>query len=102
MEQDSRMTVVDLLCHLRQRLIGLREANDQEGLRRVWAGLQLFLDSAYAYQDRQVAAILEDMEDAVRDSLMGVDWKSTIPSLESIKALETQPADDHLTKDTKT
>jgi hypothetical protein len=82
------MTVIDLLCHLREQLVSLREANNQDGLRNLWGGLQLILESAYKYQDKDVAAILEEMEDAIRDSLMGVEWKSNVPSVESIKALE--------------
>jgi hypothetical protein len=31
--------------------------------------------------------MLEAMGDSIRDSLMGVEWKSEIPTIEAIKAL---------------
>jgi hypothetical protein len=42
------------------------------------------LDLSYEKEDSSIGRILENMESTVGDSLMGVPWKSTIPSEEEI------------------
>lgn len=87
------MTIIDLLCFLRQQLLDARDEKNEEKLRILWSAINLILDSAYQYQDRDAASLLEEMSDAIRDSLMHVEWKSTIPSVESIQALIRRKAD---------
>lgn len=81
------MTIVDLLSYFRRRLIDLRKEANHDELRKLWSSINEVLAAAYEGNHRDVAALLEEMGDAIRDSLMGVDWKSTIPSDESIRAL---------------
>lgn len=81
------MRVSDLLLHLREKLVAARAARDDAALRDLWKVINTVLDAAYRCQDREVAAMLEHMGDAVRDSLMEVEWKSTIPSAEAIQRL---------------
>lgn len=81
------MTIVDLLCYLRQELLKARADKDQEKLRKIWGAIDIFLESAYQSKDARVGSLLEDMGDSIRDSLMDVEWKSTIPSTEDIESL---------------
>lgn len=82
------MTIGDLLFYFRRRLIELRSEANQDELRKLWSSINEVLAAAYELNDRETAALLEEMSDAIRDSLMGVEWKSTIPSEETIRALE--------------
>ena len=79
--------MVELLCHLSRRLSELRTSSDHDQLRKTWSAITEILDAAYHCEDQQTASLLEEMGDAVRDSLMGVEWKSTIPSEETIREL---------------
>jgi hypothetical protein len=69
------MTIADLLCYLREQLLIV---------------INLFLESAYESHDKSVASMLEAMGDSIRDSFMGVEWKSEIPTIEAIKALNNK------------
>ena len=86
MTADTRTTLADLVCYLRQRLIEARDKQDQAGLTTLLGTLDLLRDVAWSKSDKPFAAIIEDMIDSVQDSLMGVDWKSNIPSEEFILA----------------
>jgi hypothetical protein len=46
--------------------------------------LDVLCEIAEELGDVSAASILEDMVSAIRDILMGEDWKSTIPSIEDI------------------
>ena len=82
------MTISDLICYLRQQLVIARNDKNEKELQRLWDGINLFLESAYESGDKDVGAILEAMGDSIRDSFMGVEWKSEMPSVEAIKALD--------------
>ena len=87
MKRAKLLTTVELLCHLSRRLSALRTSADHKQLRKLWSAITEVLDAAYECDDQQTAALLEEMGDAVRDSLMGVEWKSTIPSEVTIREL---------------
>src|SRR5919109_3049489 len=90
-EESSKLTATDIFLYLRQRLIDAREQNDLNtlgGLQRVF---DIFLDLAFMKKNQPIGKILEDFECSARDSLMGVPWKSTIPSEEEIRlALQSE------------
>ena len=81
------MTLTDLLCYLRQQLLDARDQNDQKVLAELLSALDLIRESAWKSNDQRLASLVEDMLDAAQDSLMGVGWKSNIPSLEVIRSL---------------
>ena len=83
----SQATLADQLCHLRQRLLDARDQNDQATLVELLRTFDLLRASAWKNDDERLASLVEDMLDATQDSLMGVGWKSDIPSVEAIKAL---------------
>jgi hypothetical protein len=82
------MTIADLICYLRQKLLIARNDKNTEDLKNLWDAINLMLESAYECGDRDVGALLEAMGDSIRDSLMGVEWKSEIPSVETINVLD--------------
>jgi hypothetical protein len=86
MTAGTRITLADLVCYLRQRLVEARDKQDQAGLTTLLGTLDLLRDAAWDKGDESFASILQDMIDSVQDSLMGVGWKSNIPSEEFIVA----------------
>jgi len=84
------MSIADLLCYLREQLLIARNGKDAKQLQTLWDAINLFLESAYESRDVRVASMLEAMGDSIRDSIMGVEWKSEIPTLEAIKALDNK------------
>ncbi|MDZ4767421.1 MAG: hypothetical protein SGI73_23020 [Chloroflexota bacterium] len=45
------------------------------------------IEAAYDHSSAPTIRSLVDLEDAARDALLGVDWKSDIPSPEQIQAV---------------
>lgn len=86
MTANTRTTLADLVCYLRQRLLEARDKQDQASLTILLGTLDLLRDAAWSKGDESFASIVQDMIDSVQDSLMGVEWKSKIPSEESILA----------------
>ena len=84
------MSIADLLCYLREQLLIVRDSKDTKKLQTLWDAINLFLESAYQSHDKSVASMLEAMGDSIRDSFMGVEWKSEIPTIEAIKALNNK------------
>ena len=70
---ESRMSIADLLCHLREQLLQARAKQDHDALRELWKIVVGVLDAAYRCRDREVATLLEELGDSIRDSLMGVE-----------------------------
>lgn len=87
MRSTSRITLADLVCGLRQNLLIARERKDLANLTILQNTLDILRDIAWNKEDESLAAIIQDMVDASRDALMGVDWKSSIPSEEQIRSI---------------
>src|SRR5437016_3386555 len=86
------MTIVDLLLYLREKLLEARVRKDAQELQTLWDTINSVLECSYKHHDRAVASLLEDMGDAIRDALMNVEWKSSIPSPETnIYKLQNDP-----------
>ena len=79
----NNMIFLNLLLTLRQRLVNARELKDQASLSELLTTFGVLRD---ACESGSVNMILTDLTDAARDSLMGVDWKSGIPSIEAIRS----------------
>ncbi|MBC7810259.1 MAG: hypothetical protein H7175_03890 [Burkholderiales bacterium] len=85
MSIQTRNQLIDLLLSLRQRLLDAREKNDKTQLSYLKITFGTLVEAAYTVEDKALVAILVDLEDAARDSITGVDWKSSIPSIEVIE-----------------
>ena len=83
-KKDNKMSSVEIFLYLRQRLLSAREQKDINTLMQIGSVSDILLDLAYTKNSREVGAILENFESAVRDSIQGVDWKSIIPTEEEI------------------
>jgi hypothetical protein len=93
-EQSRKVTSTDIFLYLRQRLIDAREQNDMNTLGRLQSVFDILLDLAYMKKNQAIGKILEGFESSAAHSLMGVGWKSTIPSEEEIRlALQSENTD---------
>ncbi len=91
MLDETEMTLADLLLHLRQRSLDARAKKDMKSLSTLFAAISVIQDAADSFYTNQegefpVIGILTELECAIRDSLQGEDWKSTVPTFEQIKA----------------
>ena len=93
-DPSSKLTSIDIFLHLRQRLLLARQQNNVEVLMEIQTVCDFLSDLADLKSMQNVGAILEEIESSARDSIMGVPWKSTIPSEEEIRlALQNENTD---------
>ena len=93
MGAQTRLTLTDLLYHLRQRLLDAAERHDQPSLVGLQITLVVLQEAAWESRGERLAALIEDMIGVTRDALTGGEWKSDVPGAEAIKAL--RPAGVH-------
>ena len=89
MSLQTTMILTDLLCYLRQRLVDAMSQRDPARISDLQQTLVLLQEAAWEVQDERRAALIQDMIDAARDALVGVEWKTNLPSVEAIRAAET-------------
>ena len=92
MPYKERLTTVHILLSLRQELMRARDQEDSSSLPKIESIVDFLLDLAYQHADRGHARILEQLQDSIRDSHMGVPGKSDIPSTDDIRALDPTAA----------
>ena len=66
-------------------LIDVRQEKDEKLLTELGYIFDAIEDAALEVKDRKHAAMAEEMTSAVRDSFMGSEWKSNIPSPDEIE-----------------
>lgn len=79
------------VCYLAERLtrIRIQPIQNEVELHTLISIFDMLRDMAWEYQDTSLATVIQDLFDASHDSLIGVDWKSTIPDQDTItKMLE--------------
>jgi hypothetical protein len=84
MTVQTKMTFVELLLGLRQRLLTAKDQNDSKSLVALQNASYVLFDIVAEFGDVAVAAILEDMVDSISDFLINEDWKSSVPTIEDI------------------
>jgi hypothetical protein len=82
-----QMTLEDVLCVLRQKLIDSRNQNDKESLMSLATTLMTLTDISYGFGNRQLSAVIEAMGFAAIEAYHGVGWKADVPSIEEIKLI---------------
>jgi hypothetical protein len=87
MARGPLVTMADLLLYIRQKVLDARKDHDQDALLVLSNMLEVIQDVAWSVQDTRLASLVEDLLCAIRDSLTGVEWKSTIPSPEAIEQI---------------
>ena len=85
MSDEKRLTISYLLGYLRQSLIDARKEHNKKRLAELGNAFDLIEAAALETQDKKHAALAEEMRSAVRDALMGTEWKSNIPSIDEIE-----------------
>jgi hypothetical protein len=82
-----KMEMVDVVAFLRQNLLKAVEQKNRDELANLKIAFSLLVEASYEKNDSETTAILVKLEDAARDGVMGVSWKSDIPSVEMINAV---------------
>lgn len=85
MDTEGKLTIGYLLSYLRKSLIDAREKKDEKLLIELGNTFDLIEAAAFEVRDRRIAEIAEEMRSAVRDTFMGSEWKSNIPSVDDIE-----------------
>jgi hypothetical protein len=93
MSAQAEMTLTDLLFYLRHRLLDAAERHDQSTLVELQNALVLLQEAAWQGRDEGLAALTQNMIDAVSDALIGVEWKSAIPPVSAIEARRSSTPD---------
>jgi hypothetical protein len=88
----NKLTLVDLLCSLRERLIDAREQNSKKDLEELLITFGVLIEESYKSEDNQVIEILVALEDSTRDAIGGISGKSHIPSEEEIRTAFSSPS----------
>jgi hypothetical protein len=84
------MTLSKLLHLLRVRLLKAIDENDRELLVEMKITFTILKEVIYDSENEALIALLVELEDAAQDSVMGVAWKSDVPTDEAIEtALST-------------
>lgn len=83
-DRSNKITSLEIFLYLRQRLLDARDEKDTDVLVNLQTVFIILSDLAYLKKARGLGKILEEFENSARDSIMGVPWKSTIPSEEEI------------------
>ena len=86
MSDQKRLTLAMLLLNIRTRLLEARDKQDRELLLELKSALTLLREASYESGDTKAIAVLVALEDAARDGLQGVPWKSDIPSKDQMTA----------------
>ncbi len=80
-----------ILFGLRDHLIGSRTGQDMEALENLRVTFATLREVSYRVGNAALTRVVVALEDAARDSLMKVDWKSDIPSEAAIIAAISVP-----------
>jgi hypothetical protein len=91
MINDSTITLASVLIKLREMLIQARKNHDIAGLTRLMNTFGMLEEVVCTSEPKAICGILVHLRDSARDSLMGVDFKSEIPTIEEIKAALSPP-----------
>ncbi len=85
MNDENKLTINKLFLYLRQNLIDARAQKNTQLLTELGNIFDLLEAAAIEVGDRKYAAIAEEMRSSVRDTFMGTEWKSNIPSIDEIE-----------------
>jgi hypothetical protein len=79
------MTLSDLLCSLRQRLLKAWDQNDQEDLTILMITFGVLREELYASKNENLIEVILSLEEATRRAIMGFETKGEVPSIETIQ-----------------
>jgi len=83
------MTLAIVLYHIRKELLEFRISSNKAIIIKLSAAIGVIVDAleeTSSYSNLEAVKIITHLYDAIRDSQMGTEWKSYIPSEEEIKS----------------
>ncbi len=80
------MSLFDVLFALREKLLQARTANNREDAEELMIIFDALTLVSYDSPNRVLTSLLVELTDSARDIVMGVSWKSTIPTVEQLQA----------------
>lgn len=87
MMKETSMTLYDILYGLRERLIQAHRGNNMEETDKLFRVFDALLQLSYASKDTALIDVLLNMKATAGDILHGARGKSTIPTIEELKAV---------------
>jgi hypothetical protein len=96
--EEVDMTLADLICSLRQRMLNAWEQNDKEILEALFMTFGILREASYEGENREFTGILVDLEDVTRDALMGFKFPAghnISPISEEIRLVCSQGSSGH-------
>jgi hypothetical protein len=81
------MSLLDVLLSIREQLIQYATENNRKDAEDVFITLSTLREISYHSPNRSLTGILVDLTSAAQDIVMGESWKSTIPSVDSIRTV---------------
>jgi hypothetical protein len=87
MTPPKRSTLAMLMKNLLTQLQDARDKSNREALVDLFTTFSVLVEASYASEDVQSIGFIENLLDSARDSLGGVDWKSDLPSIDSVDGI---------------
>lgn len=87
MIEEVQISLATLIKYVCQQLLEARSQRDLTRVPNLIEGLELMREAAWYHRDEVFAKLLDDLIGAAQDTMVGVEWKSTIPSMQQIDAL---------------
>ena len=91
-DEPAKNALETILLTLRAKLLEARTGNEEDALEELRITFSLLREASYESHIDPLITVLVAMEDAARDSLIGVPSKSDIPSEDSVR-LAVAPQD---------
>jgi hypothetical protein len=85
MDTQNKLTLADLLCSLRQRLLDAKAQKDRQLLSELLITFGILREASYDSKDTPVITVLVALEDCARDFVGGMGFDSDVPAIEVIR-----------------
>lgn len=80
------MTLLTLVCALREHLVEAIEQNDKDALEKLQTTLGVLEDISCTDVATPVCGIFQDLEQSTSYAIMGVGWKAPVLSVQEIES----------------
>jgi hypothetical protein len=81
------MTLLDILLQMREKLLSLKAHHNAKEAQELFAALVLLREISYMNPNRDITNMIIALLEVARDMVMGVSWKSSIPTVEQLEAV---------------
>jgi hypothetical protein len=80
------MTLLEVLSLLHQRLVDALDQNNHNDLYLLLSTFSVLREISYQSENRRLSGILEDLEGAAQNGIIGAKGKNPVPSVKEIEA----------------